>query len=115
MTREEAIQEQIDEIMDSFDFEGVQGMMRAVNWTWLCEGESLKNKVPELYDIKKSARQRMREAAKHGYSSTGGFTARLIENEDESGPWLLIDLQFGPQSLMDGTTYVRQDRVSSEA
>jgi hypothetical protein len=114
MTREEVIQEQIDEIMDTFEFEKVQQMMRAVNWEWFCE-ETGKRKVPDLYEIKKSARKRMRDAAKHGYSSTGGFSARLIENEDESGPWLLIDLQFGPQSLMDGTTYVQQDRVSSEA
>jgi hypothetical protein len=102
MTRQEAIQEQIDEIMDTFDFEGVHAWMTHSDRTW-----ANMDKVPEIYEIRQAARERLKQAAAFGYSCTGGFTAELTENEDENGPWLKLDLTFGLMSFSDGTSYTK--------
>lgn len=103
MTRQEAIQEQIDEIMDTFDFEDVHAWMVHSNWEWgNLDGKS---RVPEIYEIRQAARERLKEAARDGYSCTGGFAARLDEGEDDSGPWLTLNLSFGLQTFQDGTNY----------
>jgi hypothetical protein len=106
MTREDAIQEQIDEVMDSFDFESVEKIMHSLNWEW-STGEGMNKEIPDQYEIRKSARERMRAAAKVGYSSSGGFSARLIEGEEGGQKWLLMDLQFGICSHQDTTDYVQ--------
>jgi hypothetical protein len=105
MNRDEAIQEQIDEVMDSFDFESVEKIMQALNWQW-ATSEGMKKEIPDQYEIRKSARRRMQCAAKAGYSSSGGFSARLIEGEEDGHKWLLMDLQFGIGSHQDTTDYV---------
>ena len=103
MTRQEAIQHQIDDIMDTFDFEEVHSWMVHSNWTWgNMDGQS---RVPDIYEIRQSARERLKQAAATGYSCTGGFTAELTENEDENGPWLKLDLHFGLRTINDGTSY----------
>lgn len=105
MTRQEAIQEQIDEIMDTFDFEEVHAWMTHSNWEWgNMDGQA---RVPDIWEIRQSARERLKQAARTGYSCTGGFTAELTEDEDENGPWLKLDLTFGLMSLSDGTSYTK--------
>jgi hypothetical protein len=105
MNREDAIQEQIDEVMDSFDFASVEKIMLALDWKW-ATGEGMKKEIPDEYEIRKSARERMRGAARSGYCSSGGFSARLIEGEEGGQKWLLMDLQFGINSHQDTTDYV---------
>jgi hypothetical protein len=102
MTKEQAIQEQIDEIMDSFEFEKVQNMMEALGWGWGEEGEA-----PDSYEMKRFARERLREAVKCGTSSSGGFTARYKEGFDVEThkPFVILTLYFGLQTLNDGTSY----------
>lgn len=104
MTKQEAIQEQIDEIMDTFAFEDVHRWMEHDGWVWGSPGS---DGVPDLTEIKRSARKRLKEAAECGYSCTGGFTARLHEGEDEEGPWVNLELTFGYISLHDGTSYTK--------
>jgi hypothetical protein len=105
MTRQEAIQEQIDEIMDTFKFEDVHDWMMHSNWEWA--GLDGATRVPDLYEIRQAARERLKQAARSGFSSTGGFTAQLYEGEDESGPWLKLDLSFGFITINDGTSYTK--------
>ena len=105
MNREEAIQAQIDEVMDSFDFASVEKIMAALDWKW-ATSEGNKKEIPEEYEIRRSARNRMRDAAKVGYSSSGGFAARLLEGVEDGQAWVLMDLQFGIHSYQDTTDYV---------
>jgi len=96
MTKQEAIQEQIDEIMDSFDFEKVNKIMEAIDWEWNEEG------VPDIYSLRTAARKHLKEAAEFkGASSSGGFTA----NYTESKSWVRLELYFGLDSFTDGTEY----------
>lgn len=103
MTKQEAIQQQIDEIMDTFEFDDVHKIMEATGWTW-GSGEGF---LPDIYKLRKEARQRMIDAARHGFSSTGGFTAILREDEEDGKPWVRIDLYFGLSTINDGTEYER--------
>ena len=104
MTKQEALQEQIDDIMDTFEFEDVHNWMKHDGWAW-GTGNGNEMEVPDLYEIKRCARQRLKEAAAHGFSSTGGFTAERREGKDENGPWVMLDLHFGYHTHNDGTSY----------
>lgn len=67
-------QEIIDEIMDNFDFERVHKTMIALNW-------GCGNGVPDLSDIKKSARCRLKTAMEENVScASGGF---FVEKEGD--------------------------------
>lgn len=63
--------EQIDEIMDWFDFAKVAKTMETLEWSWNDIG------IPTEPDIRKQARQMLKEAVakKHGLAS-GGFWVR---------------------------------------
>jgi hypothetical protein len=101
MTKREAIQEQIDEIMDRFDFERVHDVMMHLNWTWRDALEP-----PTTYEIRAHARERLKDAVKHGSSNTGGFVATKEEGVDDGKPWVRMNLLFAvEQTLNDGTSY----------
>lgn len=103
MTKQEAIQQQIDDIMDSFEFDKVVKMMQATNWIWSDIGG-----VPEEQELRLEARKWLKKAAVEGVAGTGGFRAWMDEGEDASGPWLRISLQWGPAwDVNDGTTYTK--------
>lgn len=104
MTKQEAIQEQIDEVMDTFDFATVRKIMEAVGWEWMSDYNT--RYMPHESDLRQAARERMKDAAEIGNSSSGGFVAQLIEGEQNGETWVLMDLQFGLHSYNDGTTYV---------
>jgi len=82
-------QDYIDDIMDCFDFEKVHKAMNALKWWWAST-----NGVPEMWEIKQSARERIKSAMlglssqqfNNGMrtygSSTGGFTAMATEWDD---------------------------------
>lgn len=90
--------------MDTFEFEDVHKWMETVGWEW-GTGNLNELEVPDLYTIRRRARDLLKEAAKIGYCATGGFTARLDEGKDSAGPWVAMSLHFGYQSYNDGTTY----------
>ena len=97
MTYQEAIQEQIDTIMDIFEFDRVSALMVHDNWTW---GES----VPDVTEIRQAARKLMRDAVKiKGLISSGGFTAGFTHNAEER--YVRLYLYFGYSIINDGTEY----------
>ena len=101
LNKKEAVQSQIDGIMDTFDFRRVRKMMLAVGWTWA----NSPNGTPEEWELRARARELLNECAVRGLVSTGGFTARYVDGEDEEGPWLRLTLQWGVSSLEDGVGY----------
>lgn len=67
--------EQIDEIMDYFDFRRVHETMKALNWTWADTAPD----VPEEYQLRQVARQLLRRVSERkfpGLVATGGFVAK---------------------------------------
>jgi len=65
--------EQIDNIMDYFEFGNVQKMMEAVDWKWGRVGG-----VPVEGELRVFARELLQQAVRNGssYLSSGGFTVR---------------------------------------
>ena len=100
-TRQEAVQEQIDEIMDTFDFDRVHRWMLVEDWTW-ADGT-----VPSITELRLEARARLKDAASNrGFASCGGFTAIYREDIDQGyKPWLRLDLYFGYSTINDGTSF----------
>ena len=99
MTKEQALQEQMDDIMDSFEFDKVASVMQHLDWKWKSS-----NGVPDEYEIRKSARQTMKSAIEcNGTSGTGGFTAIVDDNPEEG--WVRLDLHFGFSTINDGVEY----------
>jgi len=75
------LEDQMNEIMDWFDFSRVRRMMAAVGWKW---GSS--NTSPEVGELRASARTLMKCAIEcQGISSTGGFTALVDDAESGAG------------------------------
>ncbi len=98
MTKQQALQDQMDEIMDSFEFDKIHSVMRHLDWEWRDSG------VPDEYEIRQSARRTMRSAIEcNGTSSTGGFTA-IVEDNTEDG-WVRLNLYFGFSTIHDGVEY----------
>ena len=94
-TFSDEVKESIEGLLDCFDFQRVLEVMNALNWSWwFTDG------VPEIWDVRKEARQRLKEAVKglinsgkkRYYSSCGGF---LAEAETEEGnPKIYLKLSF---------------------
>lgn len=106
MNRQEAIQEQIDHIMDTFDFKACILMLKALiedghgyPESWVEDGEIIE------YEMRATARRCMKYAATDGQSGVSYFTSYLKEGEDHEGPWVKIDLYFGERNYGDGTSY----------
>lgn len=64
--------EMIDEIMDEFDFDKVHRCMVALDWQW-----ARLERIPEKPEIRKSARQQLRDAVERGCGGTGGFRVMI--------------------------------------
>jgi hypothetical protein len=84
-------QEQIDDIMDHFDFEKVHKAMVALEWVWH-NSSTGRSEVPERWEIRKRARTLLHNAMdvaekasrpmKGGWIvGTGGFIAVSNKNE----------------------------------
>ena len=106
MNRQEAIQQQIDEIMDSFDFktamkvvEVYKSMERGYPCDWFLDDE------PFEPAIRAAARDCMKAAVKDKYAGHSYFEARFTEGKDNDGPWVRISFNFGDRSYNDGVSY----------
>jgi hypothetical protein len=79
------IKEQIQEIINEFDFEKVNKTMIALDWIWA--GSKTHNSIPSIYELKQEAKRLLKDAAegmlKHDtdyyFVSTGGFCATSSE------------------------------------
>lgn len=102
MTKKEVLNNQVDEIMDSFDFRQVESVMKHLNWTWKDS-----KTPPDEYQIRKEARNIMRAAIQSGDSvSTGGFIAGVHCGEENGEKWATIDLVFAiEQTFSEGEVY----------
>ena len=102
MTYQEAVEEQIDDIMDSFEFDKVHEVMRFLNWEW---GMDENKRVPEVYELRKKAREYLRYVAKHGGTTgSGGFIAQCRKgyDEGEKRSFVWLNLNWGFDSGNDG-------------
>ena len=101
MTKKQVLLNQVDEIMDSFDFRKVADVMKHLNWEWKGVG------VPDEYEIRKNARELMKMAIKAGEEmSTGGWQVRIMSGQDHGGKWARIDLAFAiEQTFNEGEEY----------
>ena len=119
MTKQEAIRVQIDEIMDTFDFEKAHAWMQHTQWTWGGLGSG-QDEVPSISEIRRQGRQRLIEASIYGFSCCGGFAAWReqgdgredlnprqisLDDQEDSQPWIKLNLHFGYVSHNDGTAY----------
>ncbi len=102
MTKKEVLNNQVDEIMDSFDFRKVESVMQHLNWIWKDS-----KTTPDEYEIRQEARSLMRMAIKQDESvSTGGFIVNLISGEENVEKWARIDLAFAvDQTFNEGEVY----------
>lgn len=88
-TRDEAVAERIDEIMDTFDFAKVAAHMKYVNWTWVNDD------VPDAYQIRQEARKKLRHAAKERCERRGGgFLVSYRDGIEDDKPWFTLNLYF---------------------
>lgn len=81
------MQEQIDDILDNFDFEIVKKTMDALHWLWY---DTIG--VPEISDLRKHARRILNEVGNQVMNNneipaeagigTGGFAARAYRYAD---------------------------------
>ena len=115
MNKQQAIQSQIDEIMDEFDFRACCTILSALakeghtfpaEWVW----HEREDGTIEFFEagIRKDIRQFLKRAAHDNTSiSTAYFTARYTEgvDEDTGEPFVRLSLQFGISSDNDGETY----------
>ena len=101
MTRQDVLNNQMDEIMDSFDFRKVSKMMEAVDWKWATtEGD-----VPDEYELRKEARRLIKQAIAGEDCATGGFRAWVTDGRDDNGPWTRLNLTFGEDIMLDGENH----------
>ena len=77
----------INEVIDNFDFEKVARVMKALDWKWATDNGGYE--VPDIYDLRKNARARLKEVIKSSIEeydgsgvtiSCGGFEAFYREN-----------------------------------
>lgn len=102
MTKKEVLNNQVDEIMDSFDFRKVESVMQHLNWTWHDS-----KTPPDEYEIRKNARELMKQSIKTGEGiCTGGWQIKINSGEDCGQKWARIDLAFSiEETFHDGENY----------
>lgn len=64
---------QIENILETFDFERVEKTMKALNWKY--STSDFKEYFPNIRELKKTAKECLENAIKCNFSETGGFLA----------------------------------------
>lgn len=67
-------EQQIQDILEYFDFERVHETMIKLNWTWVSSDLKLEY-IPEIEELKEHAKERLENAIKYKWSESGGFVA----------------------------------------
>jgi hypothetical protein len=90
---QEKLQEQIDYIMDYFDFDKVREAMLTLDWKW---GLGEMAEVPEIPRMRETARKLLKNAISCAekeevtyHAETGGFRATCVIEEGK--PYLSLD------------------------
>jgi hypothetical protein len=102
MKRKKVLKNQLNEIMDSFDFDQVHKIMSALNWKWAYAD---RGGVPDQSEIRKEARRLMKQAIAGDDCATGGFHAWVVDGKDKDGPWTKLNLSFGLDTIHDGESH----------
>ena len=79
------MKDQIDYIMDKFNFERVHVAMTALDWTWVEGGNHV---IPSITKLKQTAKRLLQAAATEKITTgTGGFQAKYCppERDDKLG------------------------------
>ena len=104
MTKDEAFEQQLDEIMDTFDFAKCRETMVKMGWSY-----GKYDYPPEEYDLRQKARTMLRSlknSTESTYVNTARFHAAITLDEDCEGKWLRLSLTFlVEQTLEDGVHY----------
>lgn len=95
MTRHQAIELQIETIMDEFDFGAVHKIFQDNGWEYHDS-----DGVPTIGELRRMARKCLRNLTRTpingmGIGGTGRFTVVMTENPKEG--WLRLDLLFTPE------------------
>ena len=101
MTYQEAVEDQIEQIMDDFEFHKAEKIMEALDWKWGKE-------TPCAAELRKTARELLRSAAREGGShATGGLIARAVKgyDEEENRSFVWLQLNFGLDTIHEGTLH----------
>lgn len=65
--------QQIKNILEEFDFGRVQKAMKALNWKYWTS--DFKEYIPDIQELKKTAKECLEHAIKRNFSESGGFLA----------------------------------------
>ena len=85
------MKDQIDYIMDKFNFERVHVAMTAVDWTWVNYSDMSKSSIPSIARLKEAARRLLNSAADGQITTaSGGFYARYCPPEGEDEAMLVL-------------------------
>lgn len=109
MTREEAISELIENIMDSFDVKKCVDTMKHLEWGWSKMNGS--TEIPDEYEFRKHLRTALIQAVRMGGYASGGFMFTFHDSVDrETGePFVMFRGGFYVESLVtvDGMSYTK--------
>jgi hypothetical protein len=103
MTRQQAIETQIEEIMDEFDFGLCHKAFVDNRWTYRMDDEP-----PSLGELRRTARQLLRDCARTPGGNTllsGRFEARTIEDTEEKWLRMSLTLVYEFWNVNEGTEY----------
>jgi len=85
------MKDQIDYIMDNFNFERVHVAMTALDWTWVDHSDMAKLSVPTVPMLRKAARRLLTSAADDQITTgSGGFLAKYCPPEGEDKAMLVL-------------------------
>ena len=85
------MKDQIDYIMDNFNFERVHVAMTALDWTWVDYLDMAKLSVPTVPMLRKAARRLLTSAADGQITTaSGGFQAKYWPPEGEDEAMLVL-------------------------
>lgn len=65
---------QIEDILENFDFEHVRESMVALDWKWVTSNLKFEY-IPDIQELKETAKHCLEGAIKSTFSETGGFLA----------------------------------------
>ena len=81
--------DQIDEIMEEFDFKRVETVMRALGWHWV-NSEDNSGEVPDLQKIMSFARKLLKDVT-FNYTSNSGHRFRVYDTGGFRVSYTLLD------------------------
>ena len=95
--------QQIKDILEEFDFEHVHDVMVALDWHYTDYLEN-KSHIPDIRELKNTAKECLKHAVKHQSSETGGFLA-VHSGGVLNLYFVLEETLFGTSDLKDVTIY----------